>query len=328
MKTNVINSLREEIFPIDEVTENCHASTVLPLEDGTVVAAWFGGTKEGNDDVKIYVSVRENSEWAKPYPVCVDGKELPHWNPVLYLRKDGSICLYFKYGKPITKWRTYSCVSRDGGRSFTKPEELVPGEKEGARGPVKNKQIHLSNGTVLAPTSTESKYFPWKCFTDISEDDGRTYKRSKFVPGVKKNGKAVKLIQPTLWEDKNGVHMLIRSNAGKIYKSDSTDFGMTWCKAYETPYPNPNSGIDLIKLEDETIVLCMNPVGADWGNRAPLVLMRSFDGGNTFEEFFKLEDIKGDYEFSYPAITAVGKTLHITYTHERKTIIYWQVEIE
>ena len=102
MKTNVINSIREEIFPIDEVTENCHASTVLPLEDGTVVAAWFGGTKEGNDDVKIYVSVRENGEWAKPYPVCVDGKELPHWNPVLYLRKDGSICLYFKYGKPIT----------------------------------------------------------------------------------------------------------------------------------------------------------------------------------------------------------------------------------
>ena len=73
MKTNVINAIREEIFPIDEVTENCHASTVLPLEDGSVVAAWFGGTKEGNDDVKIYVSVRENGEWSKPYAVHVDG---------------------------------------------------------------------------------------------------------------------------------------------------------------------------------------------------------------------------------------------------------------
>ena len=30
---------------------NCHASTVLPFGD-TVVAAWFGGSKEGNDDVK------------------------------------------------------------------------------------------------------------------------------------------------------------------------------------------------------------------------------------------------------------------------------------
>ena len=238
MKTNVISSLREEIFPVDEVTENCHASTVLPLEDGTVVAAWFGGTKEGNDDVKIYVSIRENGEWAKPYPIHVDGKELPHWNPVLHLRKDNSICLYFKYGKPISDWRTYSCVSRDGGKTFTKPEELTPGEKDGARGPVKNKQIRLSNGTVLAPASKEPKHSAWKCFTDISEDDGRTYKHSKFVPGVKKNGKHVKMIQPTLWEDKNGVHMLIRSNAGKIYKSDSTDFGLTWCKAYETPYPN------------------------------------------------------------------------------------------
>lgn len=327
MKTNVIKAKKEEIFPIDKYMNNCHASTVLPYGD-TVVAAWFGGSKEGNDDVKIYVSVRENGEWAEPYAISVDGKELPHWNPVLFLREDNSICLYFKYGKPISDWRTYSCVSRDGGKTFTTPEELTPGEKDGARGPVKNKQIRLSNGTILAPASKEPKHSAWKCFTDISEDDGRTYKHSKFVPGVRKNGKAVKMIQPTLWEDSTGVHMLIRSNAGRIYKSDSTDFGMTWCKAYETPYPNPNSGIDLVKLEDETVVLCMNPVGADWGNRAPLVLMRSFDGGNTFEEFFKLEDIKGDYEFSYPAITAVGKTLHITYTSERKTIIYWNIEID
>ena len=84
MKTKIIKSIREEIFPVDEITENCHASTVLPLGE-TVVAAWFGGTKEGNDDVKIWVSVKENGEWAKPYPVSVEGKELPHWNPVLHV---------------------------------------------------------------------------------------------------------------------------------------------------------------------------------------------------------------------------------------------------
>lgn len=327
MRTKILKQNKEFIFPIGEVTENCHASTILPYKD-TLVAAWFGGTKEGNDDVKIWVSIKENGEWSKPYSIAVDGKELPHWNPVLYLKEDDTICLYFKYGKPISKWRTYSCVSRDGGKSFCKPEELVPKAKDGARGPVKNKQIRLSNGTVLAPSSKETKHFGWKCFTDISEDDGKTYKHSKFVPRAKKNGKKIKMIQPTLWEDKNGVHMLIRTDAGRIYKSDSTDFGYTWCKAYETPYPNPNSGIDLVKLKDETIVLCMNPTSLNWGNRSPIVLMRSFDGGNTFEEFIKLEDLRGDYEFSYPAITCVDNILYVTYTYERKSIVCWEIEIE
>ena len=35
-------------------TPNCHASTVLPLGDGSVLAAWFGGTKESSADVDIW----------------------------------------------------------------------------------------------------------------------------------------------------------------------------------------------------------------------------------------------------------------------------------
>ena len=320
---------QEFIFGEPLPTPECHASTILVREDGRKLAAWFAGTKEANPDVLIFVSRFDGECWSAPRAVTPE-VGVQHWNPVLFLRENGEIILYFKYGKPIPKWVTYYCISKDGGKSFSEPKVLVEGDFDGGRGPVKNKAIRLSDGTVIAPASKEDFKIKrnWKCFVDISKDDGLTFEHSNFVIRPKKNLRPVSMIQPTLWEDSTGVHMLIRSNAGKIYKSDSADFGMTWCKAYETPYPNPNSGIDLVKLEDETVVLCMNPVGADWGNRAPLVLMRSFDGGNTFEEFFKLEDIKGDYEFSYPAITAVGKTLHITYTHERKTIIYWQVENE
>jgi predicted neuraminidase len=74
--------VNEFIYPPKSVTDSCHASTVLPLPDGSVVSAWFGGTKEGNDDVKIWVSVRENGKWAQPYSVAVDGEELsllPFW---------------------------------------------------------------------------------------------------------------------------------------------------------------------------------------------------------------------------------------------------------
>ena len=37
-------------------TLSCHASTVLPLDDGRVLAAWFGGSREGNNDVGIWLA--------------------------------------------------------------------------------------------------------------------------------------------------------------------------------------------------------------------------------------------------------------------------------
>lgn len=323
----VNNYIREEIYPPKGVTESCHASTVLPLSDGSVVAAWFGGSKEGNDDVKIWVSIRENEKWSAPYSIAVKGESLPHWNPVLHLRENGEIILYFKYGKPIPKWVTYYCISKDGGKSFSEPKVLVEGDTDGGRGPVKNKAIRLKNGKVIAPASKETIKKNWKCFVDISEDDGLTFKHSNFVLRPKKNLRPVNMIQPTLWEDEKGLHMLVRTGVGRIYKSDSKDGGNTWCKAYETEMPNPNSGIDVVKLDNGTLVLIMNPISENWGDRAPLVLMYSEDSGETFTEFFKCESITGDHEFSYPAITAVDNTLHITYTYERETIIYQRVEL-
>ncbi len=319
--------VNEFIYPPKSVTESCHASTVLPLSDGSVVAAWFGGSSEGNDDVKIWVSVREKGEWCAPYSVSVEGKPLPHWNPVLFLRKNGEIVLYFKYGKPIPEWVTYFAVSKDGGKSFSKPKILVPGDCDGGRGPVKNKAIRLKDGTVLAPASKETKRGVWKCFVDISKDDGKTFTHSNFILRPKKNLRPVNMIQPTLWEDENGIHALLRTNSGHIYKSDSKDGGFTWCKAYETPMGNPNSGIDITKLPDGTLILIMNPIFENWGDRAPLILMKSTDGGKTFEEFFTCEPTTGDHEFSYPAIVADGNDLHITYTHEREGIVYQQISV-
>ncbi len=319
--------VNEFIYPPKSVMNSCHASTVLPLPNGNVVAAWFGGTGEGNDDVKIWVSVREGGKCCAPYSVCVKGKELPHWNPVLFLRENGEIILYFKYGKPIPEWVTYYAISKDSGKSFSEPKVLAQGDFDGGRGPVKNKAIRLKDGTVLAPASKESKRGSWKCFFDISMDDGLTFTHSKFVLRPKKNLKPVNMIQPTLWEDERGVHALLRTNAGHIYKTDSKDGGYTWCKAYETPMGNPNSGIDVTQLSDGTLILIMNPIFENWGDRAPLVLMKSVDGGDTFTEFFTCEATTGDHEFSYPAIVADGNTLHITYTYEREAIVYQQISV-
>lgn len=315
-------------------TRNCHASTVLPMEDGRVVTAWFGGTKEKNPDVDIWYCLRDERGFGKPVRISYS-KHLPHWNPVLFRRKNGDIILYFKVGRSIQGWRTFYCISADGGLTFGKPEELVKGSING-RGPVKNKCLRLESGRILAPASTEKK--GWKCFIDISDDDGLTFRKSKTVPteyavpvfnsgnGFCKN--KIPMIQPTLWESEPGkVHMLTRTAAGRIYRSDSEDAGETWCEAYPTPLPNNNSGIDLVKTPDGSIYLVSNPVADNWGERSPLTLSLSKDNGRTFETIAELEKEKEGSEFSYPAIEYMNGSLFITYTWERKNIAFWKIDI-
>lgn len=82
-----MEDLKEFIFE-NKPTESCHASTVLPFDDGRVVAAWFAGTKESADDVDILTSVRSESGWSEPVRVSADSN-IPHWNPVLFRRADG-----------------------------------------------------------------------------------------------------------------------------------------------------------------------------------------------------------------------------------------------
>lgn len=193
------------------------------------------------------------------------------------------------------------------------------------RGPVKNKPIRLKNGTILAPGSTElgGKY---RCFVDISTDNGKTWNRTPEIDSSFLGFFKVPMIQPTLWESKDGsVHMLTRTKVGRIYRSDSYDGGKTWCRAYPTNLPNNNSGIDLDTDDSGRIFLVYNPVGIP-GIRTPLTLAVSLDDGKTFTKIKTFE--KGLAEYSYPSVVVKGDTIHITYTYERDYIAYWQIKIK
>lgn len=322
-----MNIKKEFIFETDKHFNECHASTLLKLNDGSILAAWFAGTKEGKDDVRIFYSKKINGKWNEP-KLLETGKDLPHWNPVLLLKNDGTIRLFFKTGKKISHWVTEYCDSSDGGESWTATEVLVKDDCSGGRGPVKNKCIRTSKGLLLAPASTEQTKQLWRCFIDISEDDGNTWSKQNYIVRPKKLPTGlVGMIQPTLWEDENGViHSLMRTNKGYVYHSQSTDGGRKWSKAEKTEIPNNNSGIDCVKAADGNIYLVCNPVEENWGERSPLVLMKSTDNGKSFDIISVLEERQGG-EFSYPAIISSENKLHITYTYDRKNIVYCEIEL-
>lgn len=322
-------------------TNMCHASTLLKLDSEKFLIAWFGGTKEGNEDVAIWIT--RGNEVSFQEPEILAQSDEAHWNPVLFRVNERKIMIFYKVGNEISRWRTMYRVSEDNGESFGEEKELVKGNF-GGRGPVRNKPIRLRSGRILAPGSTEQGI--WKAFTDCSDDDGITWRKSSdveiknlgYTEGERSVGKEESsipvseqsfygrgVIQPSLWEsESNQVHMFLRSTEGNIYRSDSFDGGTSWTDAYATTLPNNNSGIDMVRAEDGRLFLVYNPVGINWGKRTPISLAVSQDAGRTWR---KVKDLSvGEGEFAYPAIIQDKEFLYITYTYKRKNIAFWKIK--
>ncbi|MBX2923508.1 MAG: exo-alpha-sialidase [Chitinophagaceae bacterium] len=298
----------------------CHASTILHLQSGELLAAWFGGKKEGTDDVGIWLTRGKPGKWEAPVEIAKI-REDAHWNPVLFQSPEGKIFLFFKVGKKIPSWETWVKTSEDNGLTWSEAAELIKADR-GGRGPVRNKPIVLSDGSWIAGASHEEG--KWDAFVDISTDKGITWQPSPYIQLDRTALKGKGVIQPTLWESAPGkVHMLLRSSDGAIYRSDSEDYGKTWSAGYKTSLPNPNSGIDLTKLSDGTLVLAYNPDTANWGSRSPISLAISYDNGATWPKKLDIDSGAKEDEFSYPAVISYGDTIAVSYTWNRKKIAYW-----
>jgi BNR repeat protein len=81
---------------------SCHASTVAETQTG-LVAAWFGGTRERNPDVGVWVARRNKNAWSKPVEVAngiqPGGVRHPCWNPVLFQVERDRCCSSTKWGR-------------------------------------------------------------------------------------------------------------------------------------------------------------------------------------------------------------------------------------
>ena len=314
-----------QLFEKKKHFKSSHASTVVKMDDGRLMSAYFAGDEEGADNVRIFFSVYENGSWSTPVQVPSEDK-VAHWNPVL-INFGTCIRLYYKVGVDVPVWVTKYTETSDGGKTWTKPKELVEGDTSGGRGPVKNKSIILSDGTVIAGASTEQGQ--WRAFFDLSTDGGKTWEKTDYITAKGIDGKEIGMIQPTIWQSgDNEVHAMFRTDCGRIYRSDSTDLGRTWSEAYSTGLMNNFSGIDCVMTEDGRLWLAHTPIGM--GLRNILILSVSEDNGKTWKDVTTLAGSLFDLipEYSYPAIIADGNKLYITYTNKRKTINYAFIEYE
>ena len=295
-----------------------HASTIAETPDG-LIAAWFGGTKEGHNDVCIWTSRLVNGKWTAPEQaadgVLNDSTRYACYNPVLFYAPTGELLLFYKIGPNVAGWTGWMKRSKDNGKTW-EPREALP---EGFLGPIKNKPV-LVDGTLICPSSTEKN--GWKVNFEYTKDWGKTWTKSPDI----NDGATISAIQPSILQYKDGsLQVLCRSKNRTINQSWSYDKGKTWTAMSATSLPNNNSGTDAVTLKDGRQLLVYNhvkpPANARNGKglRTPLNVAISKDG-KTWYAVLILEDSPIS-QYSYPSVIQTEDGLvHVVYTWRRQRI--------
>ena len=293
---------------------SAHASNIVELHNGDLIASWFGGSAEGKPDVAIWTSRRTSAGWSAPVELARE-PQIACYNPVMFHTRDGRLWFYYKFGPHPSSWSAARRYSDDEGKTWS-PIEHLPA---GIYGPIRAKPLVMADGTVVSGTSVES-YKAWACWIERSTDNGKTWTRIGPIEAPLDG-----IIQPSvisLGGSRLRLYARSTQQIGKIMTATSNDAGLTWSLAHTIDAPNPNSGIDAVSLTDGRIVLVYNetPKG-----RTPLNLAVSKDGEH-FQMFRTLESDPGEY--SYPAlIQGRGGDLHLTYTWNRNRIKYVQIPL-
>ncbi|HIQ06693.1 MAG TPA: hypothetical protein EYH31_13620 [Anaerolineae bacterium] len=290
-----------------------HCATLIELPNGDLLTAWFSGAFETAPDQCIVVARRPvgSSDWTQPMPV-VDTPGQADGQPVFLLDHGGVLWLYYVTlaGQDWTTARMMRRCSRDLGHRWEAAEALPMEEGFMFRSRPLDSSCLGQAGRWIFPIYDEKT---WRSLMLISDDDGATWRAGQFISTPVGN------IHPCVVPLADGHLLAFLRTGGKggyIWQTTSADGGESWATPVPTMLPNPNSGLDLLRLESGALVLAFNNSSQC---RTPLCVALSDDEGFTWSHMQVLEDAEG--EFSYPTlIQSRCGHIHGVYTWQRQWI--------
>jgi pectate lyase/predicted neuraminidase/lysophospholipase L1-like esterase len=314
---------REMLFEEGTADFNsCHASSIVELEDGTLLSVYFGGSKESADDVEVRLSRKEPGQaWEAPVSIADsgggDGDGLSIENPSIFQDREGKIFVFYKvtHGDPnrVGMLKT----STDGGKTWSEARAMC----DECIGPEKNKAVQLEDGTILCPTADRNGNVDGNIMVERSTDGGDTWEA---VPGAD-DGDIGRAIQPTLMVHADGrLQMMARARGGKIPMTWSSDNGETWSTLEKSVLPANWSGIDAVTLRDGRQFLTYNHVPTEEGSKGGRCFLNAAvsEDGLAWSAAQVLGICNGG-QFSYPAVIQSRDGLvHIVHTWHRDTIAH------
>lgn len=340
---------REDIFPLDP--KHNHASSLVLLPDGGLMACWYRGSGERTaDDVQVMAAVRPRGQktWSAPF-VLADQPGYPDTNPVLFSDRQGRLWLFWqtilantwesaitnfrmaeKYpGRGLPRWDRAGLIlpkpvrieeaaaalaARAGGTAWEQAAQKIAAMAKDRLA------TRLGWMTRAHPIQLPSGRILLPMYSDgfdfslvaISDDGGLTWRGSEPIQSVAG-------IQPTFAVKKDGTLVAYLRDNGpppkRVQVSYSRDQGETWSPAVDTEIPNSGTGLEVINLRDGRWLMVNNDTEK---GRHSLAITITDDEGATWKWKRHIElDTRPDRpgSFHYPSVLqAPDGTIHLTYS--------------
>lgn len=291
----------------DEVTpQSVHCASITETSPNQLLAVAYTFSYETSPDSRIVLTRYDGKTWSD-VTTLVDLPGIAVGNPVIYTAEDGRVHLFYValFGETWTESRLIHSVSHDSGNTWN-PHSVIH-NRPGLM--TKTRPLEV-NGEMLLPIYDEKMWCshvlkasaPYEYWTLYGDTTARG-----------------KTIQPAIAPlDDGRLLMLSRSPSGKIYRSLSYNNGHTWTASQPTNLPNPNSGIELLKLSTGALLLIFNP---DEIGRNRIAHSTSMDSGQSWSTPHVLEFVDGELSYPY-AIEAHDGSVHLLYTRQRTEIVH------
>jgi predicted neuraminidase len=308
---------RRVLCPSTEAMQTNLIPAMIGLADGRLLAVWCSGPGPETNLERFIVAAHSTDggrTWTEPVTI-VDTPGKCDINPTLLQSEAGEVLMFYHQweGHHETRLRR----SGDAGVTWSEPEAEHPHcAVQGARA------LRIGPGHFVLP----GHFWPddgtnrGRAGCIVTEDDGKTWRVGKATITLEHYRG---LMEPSVAPLADGtLLMAIRTCAGYVYFSRSTDNGETWAEPWPgKQFPAPQAPGRLLRTADGRLLMAYSHGAPLEPNshkpRNALALVQSTDDGKTWSQPLLIEGQEdADIQISYPAMAQVGDEVVIIYHHQ------------
>lgn len=303
-----------------------HPPSITELDNGDLYVVYYGGDGEYAGDTAVYGSrlAKGSDTWTRPQ-IIADTPGRSEGNAVIWQAPDGLVWLFYitNYGPTWSTSRIKYKLSRDGAQTWT--DSVMLAFELGSM--VRGRPITLHDGNYLLGIYHETGEDQERTAQDTCsyflrfDPASQTWTESNRI--VSPNGN----LQPAPAQITDEYLVAYCRPGGDfepnpnrfVIRSESRDGGRTWTEGKDTQFPNPNSAVDFIKLQNGHLMLVYNDTNI--GDRMPLTVAISTDNDQTYPHRRHIVNIPGDTA-AYPvAIQTRDGKIHVVYTSDEREVV-------
>lgn len=284
-------------FASSKLHTQVHAASLVELKNNRVRAFWFSGSREGAADVTIHSAVFDVAQQMWSDEQEVTGRESTQrglhryiskvGNPVVVRAADGNLWMFY-VTVSLGGWAGSSITlmtSSDEGASWSAPRRLITSPFINISTLVKAPPFFYADGTMGLPVYHE---FISK-FAEVLRLDatGKVIDKQRMVAGGNGTLQPVVLVR----DEKNALALTRYAGADKsprVVSLSTADGGEHWSAPSKSALKNSNAALTALVLADGRMLAVLNDQEQ---GRETLSLSMSIDGGTTWRELLKLEDM-------------------------------------